>query len=232
MVDPSQMSTKLLPGIASEFSGQELLGKIHDIADDAFEHPWQLLRTLEHELGRQSSSSDASAQIADTAVLDEHSGAIVIAAGAIIGHHTVIKGPCYIGKNVQVREFCLIEASSLEENVIVRPYSEIKRSLLMADTHVHACLIDDSVIGSGCRFAAHTTTANRRLDRKEISLTVQGEKVPTGRTSLGIICGHRVSTGIGVTFMPGVLVGSDASIFPGQTVYTAVAPGSRVRTKL
>ncbi len=198
---------------------------------DSLEHSWQLLDLLNDQLFALKTARDETVQIASSAVLDVSEGAIVLEAGASIGYFSIIKGPCYIGKNCQVREHCLVQASSLEANVIIRPFSEIKRSLVMQGTHIHASLISDSVIGENCRIAAHTTTANRRLDRGEISATVAGEKVPTGRTSLGVICGHRVTMGVGVTCMPGVLIGSDAVIFPGETVYTAVEAGTTVRSQ-
>lgn len=191
---------------------------------------WQLLNLLEEQLGELESFQDPAAQIAPTAILDESAGAIVIEAGASIGNFSIIKGPCYIGTNCQVREHCLVQACSLEAEVIIRPFSEIKRSHIMKGAHIHASLISDSIIGEDCRIAARVTTANRRLDRGEISVAVGNKKIPTGHTSLGVICGHRVTMGVGVTCMPGVQIGSDAVIFPGETVYTAVEAGATVRS--
>jgi NDP-sugar pyrophosphorylase family protein len=208
-----------------------VLDQLSDINFEAIKAPWLLHEIVSSRLSTLVSLHDLSAQIASTAVLDESKGTIVLEAGASVGHFSIIKGPCYIGKNCQVREHCLVQASSLEADVIIRPFSEIKRSLVMQGTHIHASLISDSVIGENCRIAARTTTANRRLDRGEISVTVAGERIATGRTSLGLICGHRVTLGVGVTCMPGIQIGSDAVIFPGEAVYTAVEAGATVRSQ-
>ena len=230
MVVPLQMSTnpRLLP--MDELAKLQLLGQPLEPFLTSLEYSWDLLRVLNEQLSVMKPNRDQTAHIATTAVLDASEGAIIIEAGASIGHFSIIKGPCYIGKNCQVREHCLVQACSLEADVIIRPFSEIKRSLVMEGTHIHASSISDSVIGENCRIAARTTTANRRLDRQEISATVAGEKVPTGRTNLGVICGHRVTLGVGVTCMPGIHIGSDAVIFPGETVYTAVEAGATVRS--
>jgi UDP-N-acetylglucosamine diphosphorylase / glucose-1-phosphate thymidylyltransferase / UDP-N-acetylgalactosamine diphosphorylase / glucosamine-1-phosphate N-acetyltransferase / galactosamine-1-phosphate N-acetyltransferase len=209
----------------------ELLGKpiLDNLPATQVAYSWELLAVLSVQIEQLESQAAMSVEISPTAVIDKTNGPVVIASGASIEAHAIIKGPCYIGKNVQVREFCLVAGSSLEENVIIRPFSEIKHSLIMKNTHIHASMVSDSIIGQNCRIAARTTFANRRLDRGEISCYLASNRFPTGRTRLGAVLGHNVQTGVGTSLMPGVLIGSGAVIYPHQVVTRNVENDSHLK---
>ncbi len=87
----------------------------------------------------------------------------------------------------------------------------------------------DSIIGEGCNFGAGTITANIRFDEKNIIVNIKGERVDSGRRKLGTIMGDDVQTGVNVSLMPGVKVGSGAWIAPGLTIYRDVPSGSLIR---
>jgi bifunctional UDP-N-acetylglucosamine pyrophosphorylase/glucosamine-1-phosphate N-acetyltransferase len=61
-----------------------------------------------------------------------------------------------------------------------------------------------------------------RFDEKPVKMLVKGVLEDTGRVKLGSIIGAYVRTGINVSIMPGVKIGSYSWILPGVVVYRDV----------
>ncbi len=131
----------------------------------------------------------------------------------------VIKGPCYIGDNCTIGNNSLIrQYVNLENNCLVGALAEVSRSIFQEDVHIHSGYVGDSIFGRGCRLGAGNITANVRIDRGEIKSVVKGEKIGTGLDSLGVVIGENTKTGVHCSFMPGVFIGSDCTIWPGSVV--------------
>ena len=153
-----------------------------------------------------------TAQVHPTAII---SGQVVICSEVSIGEYVVISGPCYIGKNVSVGSFCKIRPGTvLAENVQLENTVEIKHSLIGRGTHVHSGYIGDSIIGQGCRIGAGFITGNRRLDRKNIKIPVNGKLVDTKTSYFGCLMGDRVHVGIHCGTNPGAIIPNDLVIMP------------------
>jgi len=82
----------------------------------------------------------------------------------------------------------------------------------------HLSYVGDSVIGEECNLGAGTITANVRFDKRTVRLKVKGKLFDTGREKLGVLMGDRAQTGIGVSLLPGVRIGSDSWIAPGAVI--------------
>ncbi len=95
----------------------------------------------------------------------------------------------------------------------------------------HLNYVGDSIIGEHVNLGAGTITANLRFDDKTIRVTLKGKRVDSGRRKLGAIMGGYSKTGINVSLMPGVKVGSHAVIYPGCVVYRDVEPGGVYRCR-
>jgi len=93
----------------------------------------------------------------------------------------------------------------------------------------HLSYVGDSIVGAGCSLGAGTITANLRFDDQPIISMVKGRRVDTGRRKLGAIIGDNVRTGINVSLLPGVKIGSGAWIGPGVTVSRDVVAGARIK---
>ncbi|MFX1516738.1 MAG: bifunctional sugar-1-phosphate nucleotidylyltransferase/acetyltransferase [Promethearchaeota archaeon] len=143
-----------------------------------------------------------------------------------------IEGPCKISKNVTLRSGTFIQGPVvIEEDVVVGPNCflrpgtylgknvrignavEIKNSLILDNTIIgHLSYVGDSIIGRNCNFGAGTKAANLRLDKKDIYMTVKGERISSGRRKLGVFLGDNVNTGINVSLMPGITIGENSYI--------------------
>jgi len=159
---------------------------------------------------------------------------IVIEDGALIRSGTYIEGPVYIGSGAIIGPNARIRPYSVICNDSVVGFSvEVKESLIMEHVHVsHLSYVGDSIICEGVNFGAGTITANLRFDDKPVKINIKDKRVSTGRRKFGAIIGGYVKTGINVSLMPGVKVGSYSWIAPGAVVYEDVPPRSFLRFKI
>jgi bifunctional UDP-N-acetylglucosamine pyrophosphorylase/glucosamine-1-phosphate N-acetyltransferase len=82
----------------------------------------------------------------------------------------------------------------------------------------HLSYVGDSVIGENCNLGAGTITANIRFDEGSLKMRVKGRPQDTGRKKIGVIMGDNVQTGINVSILPGVRVGSGSWLGPGAII--------------
>ncbi len=96
---------------------------------------------------------------------------------------------------------------------------DIKNSIVMRGSKIpHLSYVGDSVIGEECNLGAGTITANVRFDKGTVRLKVKGHLSDSGRRKLGVIMGDHAQTGINVSLMPGVRIGSGTWIGPGAVI--------------
>jgi bifunctional UDP-N-acetylglucosamine pyrophosphorylase/glucosamine-1-phosphate N-acetyltransferase len=137
---------------------------------------------------------------------------VVMSDDVKIGNNVSIKGNTFIGCCVVIGDNCLVRDSFLEEGSKIGFNTEVARSIIGRNTHVHSGFIGDSVIGENCRVGANFISANRRVDRKTINIILRGKKVDTKRTSFGFVMGDDVHTGINASTMPGTLIGNSCVV--------------------
>ena len=109
--------------------------------------------------------------------------------------------------------------------------SEIARSNLHSHVWTHSTYLGDSVIGHNVAFGAGTVAANFRLDEGDISSAINGDKVSTQRTKLGVIVGDDVRSGVHASFAPGVKIGRGSFINSATYVSRDVTEGKYVTVK-
>lgn len=212
----------------SEFNfEQEVLSayakeNVLDVAEIEFEistlkYSWDLLATKNLLMKSLVGRIDSNAKISKSAEIDDN---VIIESGAQILEGAKIKGPAYIGKNAKIGTNSLIRnGSDLEDGVSIGAFTEIKNSILMEGTTIHSGFVGDSIIGENCKIGSAFTTANRKIDRKNIQAVVKDRRVDTGLTSFGAIIGNNVKMGIKVSIMPGVIIGNNVTIGPSTSVF-------------
>ena len=185
---------------------------------------------MRHRLGLiQTGFVSNTAQVADSAVIDERA---YIDDGAVIYPGACVTGHTYIGKYAHIGNYSVVRDCDIGENVHVGVYSDIARSVIMDNCHSHGGgFIGDSVIGKNSKLARGFTTANKRIDRKNVTTRVRDDIVDTKLTSLGVIIGSNVHTGINSSTMPGVIIGSGSIVGPGVTVYKNMPEYSQLLLK-
>lgn len=163
-----------------------------------------------------------------TATISQHAhleGKVYIDEGVVIEAGAVVKGPAYIGKHVMVGNNSLVRQSMIEEKAVIGFSSEVARSYVGPRCMLHHNFIGDSILECDVNPSWGTTTANWRIDGKEVPLTYPDTKISTNRKKLGVIMAKGVFSGVNCSFMPGVTVGAHARIYPGTTVFGAITEG-------
>ena len=183
--------------------GIKLNGYWNDIG-----RPWDLLDANKHLL--KDIKTNIRGKIGKNVVIE---GNVIIEEGAEIKHNTVIEGPAIIKSGAIVGPLAYIRPNTvLMENTGVGNSSEVKGSIIMKNTKVpHLSYVGDSIIGENCNIACNTITANLRFDDKPVKVSIKGKIVKSVR-KLGVIMGDNVKTGVQVSFMPGVKIGSSCWI--------------------
>ena len=141
-------------------------------------------------------------------------GPVIIDEGVKIQAGTIIKGPCYIGKQ-----------SFIGNNTLIRPYTsigpyssigygmELKNCVIFSKAKVgRLSFIGDSVVGEGTDIGSGTMTINRHLDASPIVITLNGEQVETGLDKLGAFIGDGVKIGASNTLGAGLCIPAGTQI--------------------
>ncbi len=181
----------------------------------SLKYPWDILELKNLILNDMHGFISKEAVIEKTAIIKGKN--VFIDSGARVCEFAIVEGPAYIGKNAVVGAYSQVRSGSiLEDSAQTERYTDVKNSYVGRGTHMHSGFIGDSVIGQYVRIGAEFITANKRLDRKQVFAKVKGEEVNTGRTSLGIVIGDNSKIAIRTSSMPGTIVGSDCTIYPGE----------------
>lgn len=160
-------------------------------------------------------------------------GKVGIGEGTTIKSGVYIEGPVLIGRNCTIGPNCYLRPNTvLGDNVKIGHACEIKASLIMDNTSVpHLSYIGDSIIGRNVNLGAGTITANLRMDKKTVKANIQQQRVDSKRKKLGAIIGDNSQSSIGVTFMPGVIVGMNCAIGPNMNIWSDVPSGTLILPK-
>lgn len=191
--------------------------------------PWDLLEANKRYLLSLKRSKVEGKVEKDVKV----SGLIIVEKGAILKSGVYVEGPVYIGEGSNIGPNCYLRAYTvLGRNVKVGSGCEVKNSLVMDNSKIpHLSYVGDSIIGENCNLGAGTLVGNLRFDRRTVKMLLKDKLVDSGREKLGVILGDNVQTGINVSLMPGVKVGSNSQIGPNICVYRDIPPNTRVLVK-
>jgi bifunctional UDP-N-acetylglucosamine pyrophosphorylase/glucosamine-1-phosphate N-acetyltransferase len=184
--------------------------------------PWDLLEANARALSGLASS--VSGDVEDGVSIH---GPVQIGKGARIRSGAYIEGPVYIGPGSDIGPNCYIRpCTSIGAGVRIGNACEVKNSIIMDGSHIaHLSYVGDSVIGEGCNFGAGTITANIRFDKKNVKMNIKGRSVDSGCRKLGAVVGDNAQTGINVSLLPGIKIGSEAWVAPGLVVDDDVPSG-------
>jgi bifunctional UDP-N-acetylglucosamine pyrophosphorylase/glucosamine-1-phosphate N-acetyltransferase len=154
----------------------------------------------------------------------------MIGKNTIVLSGTYIEGPVLIGDNSKIGPNCYIRPyTSIGDNCHVGNACEVKNTIIFDRSNVpHQNYIGDSIIGEKCNLGAGTKIANLRLDKKTISVLLNGKRIDTKRRKLGAIIGDNVQIGINASINTGTIIGNNSYIGPGTTVNGEIGSKSKI----
>ena len=187
-------------------------------------YPWHLLDANEELLKKQKPSCDG--------IVDKKAsclGMVIIGKDTKVLPGSYIEGPVYIGHDCKIGPNCYIRPyTCIGDYCHIGNACEVKNSIIMDHSNVpHQNYVGDSVIGQHCNLGAGTKIANLRLDKRNVSLILNGMRLDTGRQKIGAIIGDNVQIGINATINIGTVIGNDVFIGPGAFVRNEVRPSAR-----
>ena len=155
---------------------------------------------------------------------------ISIGPGTVIEPGVYIQGPCIIGKGCILRH-----GAYLRDGVVCGDYAvighsaEIKHSILLdGSAATHFTYVGDSIVGSGANLGAGVKCANLRLDRTEVSVSLDEKRIPSGLKKFGALIGDRVQIGCNCVLNPGTLIGKDSVSLPLLNFGGTIPPRSKI----
>jgi len=132
-------------------------------------------------------------------------GLVKVGKDTVIRSNSYIVGPVVIGDNCDIGpNVCILPATSIGDNVVISPFSNVKNSVIGNDVHIGpGCIIQDSVIDSGCIIKGHFTAYSGEADVK-----VDEQRL----VNIGAMLGEGCSVGNNVVAQPGVIVGNHCQV--------------------
>ena len=167
----------------------------------ASESPWTLTQSLRKILLERMETLGDDYKITND---------IAIHKTASIDSHAILKGPviissnCFVGAHVYLRGGVF-----LDEYVSIGPGCELKTSLLFSHTALgHFNFVGDSLVGSHVNMEAGAVVANHFNERKDknIFVSVNGKRYPTGVQKFGALIGDQSKIGANAVLSPGTIL--------------------------
>lgn len=192
---------------------------------DQFEYPWQalgkineLILTLCHDLPAEYEEKEPgifvhkSAEIAPTAVLK---------APCIIGPDTEVRPGAFIRGNVLVGAHCVVGNSTELKNVILFDHVQVP----------HYNYVGDSILGYRSHMGAGSITSNVKSDKSLVVVSDGKEKIETGLKKFGAMLGDDVEVGCNSVLNPGTIIGRHTNIYPLSSVRHVIPANSIFKDK-
>src|ERR1035437_3463959 len=141
---------------------------------------------------------------------------VVIGEGTVIEKDAVIKGKAIIGKNCLIGNAVLMRGNCiLGDNVQIGHGVELKNVIILNNSSIaHLNYVGDSIVGNDVNISAGAIVANLRLDKKEILVNIQGEKINTSLAKFGAIIGDGCTVGVNSVLNPGTILGKNCVVYP------------------
>ncbi len=143
-----------------------------------------------------------------------------------------ITGPVYLGKDVKIKPFSVIEGPSIiSDNCLIGPHAyirpvtiigknckigrpEIKNSIILNNSKVqHVSYVGDSLIGKNCNLGVGSQCLNVRHDKQNVKIQVEGMLYNIKRAKFGAILEDNVKIGGNVPLNPGTYIKDGSFVY-------------------
>jgi len=164
-------------------------------------YPWDILSLNEAVLRRVSARLNGTIE---TGAFIK--GLVSVGKDTVVRSNSYVMGPVVIGAKCDIGpNVCIMPSTSIGNNVVISPFSEIENSVIGNDVAIGpASIIQDSVIDGSCVIKGHFTACRGEA---ELRINDSFHLVNTG-AMLGIGC----HLGNGVVAQPGVILGNYSQI--------------------
>lgn len=156
-------------------------------------------------------------------VADTTNGPVMIDRDAVVQSFSRLEGPCYIGKESWV------VGGKIRAGTTIGPCSrvggEVEASIIQGYSNkYHDGFLGHSYVGEWVNLAAATQTSDLRNDYDLVSVTVNGERIPTGKSKVGSFIGDHSKTGLSALLNTGSVIGAFTNVLPTGSLLPQVIP--------
>lgn len=174
-----------------------------------FEYPWEALASLSdfiRETGKTLSEE----------VYEQRGEDVWVAKSAKVAPTAYIGGPAIICDGAEVRHCAFIRGSAIVgAGAVVGNSTELKNCILFDGVQVpHYNYVGDSILGYKSHMGAGAVTSNVKSDKTLVTVSVDDERIETGRKKFGAMLGDFVEVGCNSVLNPGTVVGCNTNIYP------------------
>ncbi len=164
-------------------------------------YPWDILGLNAAILQQTQAKSGGTVETGVTL-----KGQVSIGKGTAIRANSYIAGPVVIGDGCEIGpSVCIFPATSIGNNVVMAPFTEVKNSVIGNDVNIGSgSIIHDSVIDNSCNIGGQFTACS---GQEEIAVNQEHHLV-----NFGAMLGEGCALGNSVTAQPGVIVGNYSQI--------------------
>ncbi len=189
---------------------------IYDSYWFCLKYSWQVLLMMKNFLLTiKENKVSTSAVVSEKAIIV---GPVFIGNNVKIGDFCKIVGPSFIGDNSVIGDYSMIRESQIGQDCLIGSFTEVARSYISNNVFLHRNYIGDSVLDNNVMFGAQAATGNLKFDGAKIFSLVNDKKVDTNMNKLGVIIGKLSKIGVNATIFPGVKIGKQSWIGPGEVV--------------
>jgi UDP-N-acetylglucosamine diphosphorylase/glucosamine-1-phosphate N-acetyltransferase len=199
-----------------------------DMLCQDWEH-WQDLYSSSNDSGiavvgpRERLVIAPEASIEPYVTADTRGGPVLIDKGAVIHSFTRLEGPCHIGQDAWVLGAKIRGGTSIGPRC--RVGGEVEASIMLANSNkYHEGFLGHSYVGAWVNLAAATQTSDLRNDYGMVRVTINGQRLPTGRTKIGSYIGDHTKTGLAALLNTGSVIGAFCSVLPSGSLLPQVIP--------
>jgi len=191
---PDVLNSMLAQGYT--ISAQETDGTWLDVV-----YPWDMLSLNEAVLHQIPANLGGTIEAGASV-----KGLVSVGKDTMIRSNSYIVGPVVIGRNCDIGpNVCLLPSTSIGDNVVISPFSEIENSVIGDDVNIGpSSIIQDSVIAESCVIKGHFTACSGDA---EVRINDEYHLVKVG-AMLGVGC----NLGNSVVAQPGVIIGNYGQI--------------------
>jgi len=166
---------------------------------------------------------DPTAHVDPLVVCDTREGPVVIEREAVVHAFTRLEGPCYIGAQTHLLGAKIRAGTTL--GPCCRIGGEVECSIVHGHSNkYHDGFLGHSYLGEWVNLGAGTTNSDLRNDYGPITVTVDGQRVDTGRCKIGCFVGDHVKTGLGTLLNTGSNIGAFCNLLPSGSYLPKYVP--------
>ncbi|MBI2804935.1 MAG: hypothetical protein HYX68_08140 [Planctomycetes bacterium] len=154
---------------------------------------------------------------------DTRGGPVLIDRDAVVHSFSRLEGPCYVGQESWILGAKLRAGSSI--GPCTRVGGEVEASIMQGFSNkYHDGFLGHSYVGEWVNLAAATQTSDLRNDYDVVRVSIDGQRIVTGKNKIGSYFGDHAKTGLGALLNTGSTVGPFANVLPAGALLPQVIP--------